>query len=678
MGKVQSYIKKTIKVILWVFLSFVLIFILSAVLIQIPSIQTRIVHYATTFVSNKTHTKVEIKHVSISFPKSVVIEGLYLEDLNKDTLLYAGSAKVNTTLYDLLKKKIAISSFELDDAILKLHSTRTDPLFNYNFLITAFGDTTKQSKVVPQTPSKWTFSLDQVYLKNVRFLYHDEYAGIKVAAAIQNSEFSMDEIDPEKSIYQIDALQMDGLTANVQMKESGNTPNSNSESISPRIGAKKLQLNRATVNFTDSIGSLLVFSVIDQCKLEDPSIDLQKQLLASAYVYFSQSKIQYHTFAPELTSGSIIPATPSGSNWKVTMNRIDMEDISLAYKSGNKPEIKNLFDPNNLEFNHLTLDASDFSYSSELTKVLVKKFSAIDQNNFAITSVETDFSMDQHSITAKKLKASTTNSSIDADFNIQYSSFSTLMDSMQFGNLNLDLRNLRFKNSDLLYFKSDLIAQPFFKNSQNITTASGKLSGQMNNLSAKNLVMKTGINTTVETDFIIKGLPEYKTAFYDFPNLRMTSGKKDLEMMAGPYLPDSIDIPENISMQVVFKGGMKSFESTASMTSSFGDANLIASIDPAENFSGKVNMSNLNVGRFLKDTTLYGPVTLTAEANGQGLDLNTIKAKIKADVTEIFLNKYAYHKLTLDGTVSGRQAKYRGEKLSILNLESETELLEIL
>src|SRR5665647_1200153 len=98
----KPYIWKTLKVIAWVAVSLVLIFILIAVLIQIPAIQTKIVHYATSFVSNKTHTKVEIKHVSISFPKSVVIEGLYLEDLKKDTLLYSEKAKVNIALYDLL------------------------------------------------------------------------------------------------------------------------------------------------------------------------------------------------------------------------------------------------------------------------------------------------------------------------------------------------------------------------------------------------------------------------------------------------------------------------------------------------------------------------------------------------------------------------------------------------
>ena len=177
----------------------------------------------------------------------------------------------------------------------------------------------------------------------------------------------------------------------------------------------------------------------------------------------------------------------------------------------------------------------------------------------------------------------------------------------------------------------------------------------MDDLTGKNLVVKTGSNTTLETDFIIKGLPKYETAFYDFPNLKMTSGKKDLMMLVGAYLPDSIDFPENISMQVVFKGLPKLFESTANITSSFGDANLTASIDPNENFSSKITLSKLDVGRFLKDTIMFGPITLAAEANGKGLDMKTIQAKIKADASELELNQYSFHNLKLDGAVSGKQ-----------------------
>jgi hypothetical protein len=651
--KVSDVFKGVLKTFIWMVSISVLLFILIFLVIQIPAVQNKIVHYATSFISDKTHTKVEIRHVSISFPKSVVIEGLYLEDQNKDTLLFAGKAKINATLYGILSSKIIINSIALEDAIVKLHSTKTDPQFNYNFLLTAFSDTTNQVVADSSAQSKWTFSLDSVSLENVRFSYNDEYSGMNVSAALQNSEFSMDGIDFQKSVYRIDELLLDGLMVHVLVTESASTSKSQSGSASPKISAKNLELRNSTINYTDSVGYRSVASVINQCRLEDAYLDMQIQLLSSNNLDLSKSRISYHTFVPEIPLNS--SASPSGNNWKVTVNRVEMADNVFIYKIGNQPEMKGVFDLDNLTYSQLNLEATDFQYSSDLTKASVKSFSATDQNNFKITHLEGDLKMDEHSITTNKLKASTPYSTLDADFNIQYTSLTTLTDSMQFNTLNLDLRNLNFKNSDVLYFRPELAAQPFFRNSLNVTTASGKVNGSLNNLAAKSLVIKTGGQTILKSDFIIKGLPDYETAFYDFPNLTMTSGKKDLMMMAGSYLPDSIDLPENINMQLVFKGKLKSFESTANMVSSFGDANLVASVDPTENFSSKISMSNLDIGRFMKDTTMFGPVTLTAEANGKGLDMKTIQAKIKADASELVLNQYTYHNLKLDGTVSGKQ-----------------------
>jgi len=637
--------------------SFALIFILLAMLIQFPAIQTRIVHYATTFVSNKTHTKVEIKKVSIAFPKSVVIQGLYLEDLKGDTLVYAGNAKISIALYDLLNSKIAINSLALRDASIRLHSTKTDPVFNYNFLITAFSDTTTKVQPDSLAVSKWTFSINQVNLNNVRFLYNDEFAGMKVMVVLKESEINVDEINPGKSIYQFDKLILNGLTTTILTSKSSNTTTKKSDAILPKIGAKNLQLSSSAVSYTDSVGYLSFFSVIAQCELSRAAIDLQKQLLSSDYLSLINSKIQFHTFSPELKSDKTIiaPTTTFENNWKVTMDRIALKDDSIKYKSGDKPAIKNVFDPQNLEYNVSTLNATDLFYSTDLTKISVTKFSAKDQNNFEIKRFETDFKMDKHSITAKKLKANTTNSSIEADFMLEYSSIAALTDSLQFHNINLDLKNVKFLNADVLYFRPDLVKQSFFKNRGNVTTASGVISGQTSNLSGRNLVIQTGINTIVKTDFNIKGLPKVQTAYYNFPNLRIISGRQDIAMIADTLIPQSIALPEELSLEVVFIGKIKSFESKANMTSSFGAANLIASIDASENFSGKVSLSNLNLGRLLKDTVLYGPVTLTAEGTGQGLDTNTVKAKIKADVESIYLSKYTYHNLKLDGTAKGKQ-----------------------
>lgn len=671
MNQVQSAIRKTLKVIMWFTLSFVLLFLIIAALIQVPAIQTRLVQYATSFVRKKTNTRVELKKISISFPKSVVMEGMYLEDTQKDTLLYAGKVKVNIALYDLLSHKITLNSITLTETTVKLYSTQTDPLFNYNFLIVAFADTINQVKTDTLKTPKWSFSLNQVYLNDVRFSYNDVYSGMNVFVALEKSKLTVNEIAPEKSIYSFDDLQIENVVAKIMtVVPSAKIQQSNSKGALPKIAAQKLQISNSMISYVDSVGSLSVFSLIDELELEDASIDLQNQLLASGYLYFSKSKIQYHSFTPERSSDVIPESTgpSSENNWEITLNRIDLNDNSVIFRSGNKPETKNRFDPYNLEYDHLSLEATDFQYSSALTKASITKFSAIDKNNFEIIGFETNFKMDQHAITAKEIKIRTPHVVLDADFSIGYSSLSALTDSMQFSSLNI--HHLSFRNSDILYFNPELAEQPFFKNRLNVTSISGKVNGPIEDLTGKNLLVKTGANTILQTDFNIQGLPDLKTASYHFPNLKINSGRKDIAMMAGPSIPENIEIPEQISVELAFKGQIKSFESTAGINSSFGDAMLMAAVDPNEKFDVSVSISRFNLGQLLKDSIRYGQVSLSAEANGQGLSLETTRAKIKAEATELYLNQYAYHNLKMDGTVSGRQ--FEGK----INLDDENAVFD--
>lgn len=634
----------------------VLLLIIIVVLIQIPVIQNKLVHYAASYVSGKTHSRVEVKNINISFPKSIVIRGLFMEDLQKDTLLYVGEAKVNIAFKDLLSNKISINNFSVENVSLNANRIRTDSLFNYDFLLTAFGDTTNQTKVKPQTTSKWTFSVDNLSLKNLRLHYNDEYGGMNAKVILGGLVLKMEKFDLEKSIYSIDEMLIESVNANVLMTKPSTTSNTKSESVLPIITANKIAINNSTVTCGDSISKQSVVAAINRFELKDGSADLQKEIVSFDHILLSKSEFDYHTV--ETASSDVPAATPvstTESNWNMTIKSIGLDDNSLDYEVENQPVIKNAFDSNHLKYNHLTLEATDIVYSSEKTAVSVKKFSAIDQNNFSITKFETDFSMDQHALSLKKLKAQTSNSSIAADLSLQYSSLKSLKDSMALAGINLTVENASIQNSDVLYFSPQFIKQPFFKNKKNNTTFSGIVNGRVNNLKGKDLEIKTGVETDLKTDFTIQGLPDAETAYYDFPNLQITSGKKDIEMMGDTLIPQNIDLPDNINAQIAFKGKIKSFESTVKMNSSFGAAQLFATIDQNENFRSKLNITAFDLGSLLKDKEMYGPVTLSAEANGKGLDQKTIRAKITAVVSQMYLNKYTYHNLKVDGNVKGQE-----------------------
>ncbi len=640
---------------MWIAVCILLLLIIIISLIQLPSIQNKIIHSATSLVSNKTHTRAEIKKLSISFPKSVVIEGLYIEDLSKDTLLSAGKVKINIALLNLLKHHININSFTLEKVTISLSTTKTDSLFNYNFLLTAFSGSSTETK--PSSASKWKFDLDNATLKNIHIHYDDEYGGMFAAADLGSLDLKMDELNPEKSIYGIDELSIEKFNATVMEKKPAKSNGGQSAGL-PVIRANKIKLDNSNLSFSDSINRLSINASVKHFELNGGSIDLQNKIATLDELDLSKSEIQYYTGEKILTPGSAIarPIPSEESNWKVDVKSISLDDNILSYQSGPMPVKRNVFNANYLIFSHLTLHVSDIFYSIDSSGFSVKKFSATDQNNFSITKFEADFSMDQHSATVKKLKAETVNSSVEAEFDLKYSSLKALKDSIPFIALNLNMQKVNIKNSDITYFDQTLAKQPFFRKTDNITSLSGIIRGPVNDLKGENIIIKTGTGTILKSDFNISGLPLVNSAHFNFPNLIINSDRQDIEMMAGASIPKNIRIPENLSLNVSFNGQIRAFESTVSLVCRYGNVRLFAAIGKNENFKARVNIG-FDLGALLGDNSMFGPVTLNAEANGRGLNMDSVEAEISAELSETYLNKYVYHNLSMDGKISGKEFK---------------------
>ena len=138
-------------------------------------------------------------------------------------------------------------------------------------------------------------------------------------------------------------------------------------------------------------------------------------------------------------------------------------------------------------------------------------------------------------------------------------SLKSLKDSIPFLVLNLELENASINNADVLYFNPQLIKQPFFRNKTTITTISGIVNGKVNNLKGEKMLIKTGVGTLLETDFSIVGLPNAATAYFNFPNLKLHTTKRDMVMMAGPAIPVNIELPENLALKLAFKAAARDF-----------------------------------------------------------------------------------------------------------------------
>ncbi|MBQ7963294.1 MAG: hypothetical protein IJ288_01830, partial [Alistipes sp.] len=90
--------------------------------VELPSVQNFLVDRATSFVSKKLDTHVEIDHIRLGALGSVRVEGLYVEDYQQDTLIYVGRLKVFLSRFDGTRG-ITLRNGTIADAYLNIRET---------------------------------------------------------------------------------------------------------------------------------------------------------------------------------------------------------------------------------------------------------------------------------------------------------------------------------------------------------------------------------------------------------------------------------------------------------------------------------------------------------------------------------------------------------------------------
>lgn len=208
-----------------------LLFLTIFLLLRIPAIQNWVAEKTTSWLSEKLDTEVSVKEVSIDLLDHLILEGLYIEDKQDDTLLYAGKLEVNIGTINPLVPYVKIKSIGLYDTRVYLDRTLPDSIYNFDFISEAFSssdvkDTSSSSSGGGRSVQ---LKLNRLDLNNVHFVLHDEVAASDMQMHVGDLELLINTLDLEDHIIALEKLQIDdtrfaltGLTDTIP----SNTPES--------------------------------------------------------------------------------------------------------------------------------------------------------------------------------------------------------------------------------------------------------------------------------------------------------------------------------------------------------------------------------------------------------------------------------------------------------------------
>ncbi len=130
----------------------------------------------------------------------MLLQGALVKDKNKDTLLYAGEARLRITDWFFFKDSIELKYIGLSNATINMH--RVDSIWNYQFMIDYFsGSDTSHTKKRIQV------DLKQLELSHIRVLRKDEWRGEDLDLQLGSFNMASEKIDFTKKIALIKSLE---------------------------------------------------------------------------------------------------------------------------------------------------------------------------------------------------------------------------------------------------------------------------------------------------------------------------------------------------------------------------------------------------------------------------------------------------------------------------------------
>jgi hypothetical protein len=675
------------KIVLYTATGILLLLITAVLLLRLPAVQQYITDKATAYVSEKTHTTVRIGKLYVGFPKNIVIEELYAEDLNKDTLIYLKELDVNVGLWQLLNNKLMVNSLELDGLAANVIRTLPDSSFNFDFIIQAFAGKKEPDAEVKDTDtsaSSFTIDADEIHLTNLRLLYDDAVNGLYTKGVIGELEIDVDEIDLKQLRFGVDELFLARTDAVFEIrKQTKEAADTSTGGMLPVLAVNKLRMESTVFGFHHIPDSSYFDFKVGNLLLEPNEIDLNKQWIDVKTLTLSGGEAHIAMQQKKEKAGNTDDTTGT-QNWRCAAGNVSISNTSFSYNITNIPATHRGMDYNHLDAKQIVLEGKDLYYSPSLIKGTVKQIALTEHSGLEVKKLRTSFVYDSTHAELANLFVQTNHSTISNYAFISYPSIASLGNDVGQAHVKLNLKGSKASVKDVLLFAPDLVKQPVLaKNKDAVIVLSGKINGKINDLVAGNLLVQTASQTSIACDARLKGLPDASKLWFDINLRSLTTGRKDLEqLLPDSTIPATIRVPDQLVLQGKATGSLKQMIADVSLKSSDGNATIEGTYEeknavPA--YTINLHTDELNAGRILKQDPLLGKVTLAAKAKGQSFKPETIIADANAEIAKLEIKGYAYSAISIDATA--RSGLYKtdltiADKNLSLQLNAEASILK--
>lgn len=661
-SKTKKYIRRALKIVLWTVGSFIAIFLLIVLLLQVTAVQNFVKDKAVTYLEKKIGTEVKIGHIEIGLPKKVILEDVYFASQQGDTLLAGEKLSVDISLLKLMSNEVEINSVALT-GITGTIKRNKQGVFNFDYIIKAFDS----GKPKDTTGAPMKFSVNKINLDRIMLRYDDDITGNYLKASVHHFETRFKEFDLDNLAFTIPEIKLQGVKVRFKQSmvdEIAATTQKAAEEASKRpdlkLNLNLIDLEDIDVGYDNEGSSLDTGLKLKKLLAEVQEVNLKTQTIALGKLDVDTLTGSLAFGNTEKQAGEQLPEKSSAvqqASWTFKLDETDIKNVAFKFDDLSSAATNKGIDYKHLNITNLNLKANELSYKQNNISGDIKRLTLSDKSGVTINDLRTKFAYTNKGATLHNLYLKTPNTLVKDRITVAYQSIETLQKNIDKLAINANLSNSHIGFKDVLLFAPQLQDTPPFKaDPSGVLYINSSVKGTVGNLQIAQLQLHGIGSTIVDASGNIKGLPDVKTAYFDLNIKDLQSTAKDINgFIPAGTIPDNISIPERISLKGTFKGTLSNINTNMNLSSSYGNVAVKGifnqSVKGAEKYDAVVDFKNFNIGKLINNDSL-GKISLRAKVKGTGLNPQKANAVVAAVLEKAEYNGYTYRNLIVDGSIN--------------------------
>ncbi len=185
------------------------LFLIVYIAFRTPPVQRYVTNLIGEQLSKQLGTKVSLEGIDVEWFDGVELAGVYVEDQQQDTLLYAGLLAAYIEPMALFNKTAAIRLVEIRETYINLYQPEGQEDLNFAFIPEAFASEDTTTTPEDTTAAAWKIELYQLLLDDIRFDFRAD--GTEMELALNKLSMLFESLGLDESHIQGDELTIDGL-----------------------------------------------------------------------------------------------------------------------------------------------------------------------------------------------------------------------------------------------------------------------------------------------------------------------------------------------------------------------------------------------------------------------------------------------------------------------------------